>query len=199
MAYALIAKALFQATKFGARTGGRIGGAAAKTIYANRGAIWQSGIVRPARAIYGTTKTVGGFAFRHPTPLIIGGAVTAGAFNKGRTASENLMGAAVEGTATAAGMGAWGIGATVGAAFGTAVLPGIGTAVGGFIGGFLASGGVYGGIKAIGKMGYGKKSPEYGEFYLNERALTMRQASMMALAKSQRNPFGREASVMHLR
>jgi hypothetical protein len=202
MAFAFIGKALFQAGKAGIKVGGRTGGAAAKTLYRSRGAIWQSGVARPARAIYGAGK----FAFRHPYMTFAGGAGIYGGYTAATreraTGSETLVKGGVEAGATAASFAAWQVGMMAGAAIGTAIGGPVGTVVGGAAGlifGMVGGERAYSAVKAIGELGYGRRGPSYGEIYQNRRALTMRQASMIALSRSRRNAFGREASSMHLR
>ena len=201
MAFAFIGKALFQAGKAGIGIGGRVGGAAAKTLYKSRGAIWRTGVAFPARSIYGAGK----FAFRHPYITFAGGAGIYGGYTAARggaTGSETLIKCGVEAGATATSFAAWAVGMKAGAIAGTAIGGPVGTVVGGAAGlilGMIGGERAYSAVKAIGELGYGRRGPSYQDLYQNRRAITMRQASMIALSRSRRNAFGREASSMHLR
>jgi len=111
--------------------------------------------------------------------------------SQGKNAAEGVMKGGVEAGALAAG--------SAGAAIGAGALsfiPGVGTLVGGFIGFGLG----YSGVHKLLDPGFTTRTaPKFENVYMNRRALTMRQASMMELSKTSRAAFGNEASMMHLR
>lgn len=191
MAYASIGKGLFSVARFGVRgitsllgaglkAGGKATGTATKGLYKHRGAIWQSGVAIPARGIYG----VGKFAVKN-VGRIAGPAFIGYEISKGKDLPEGL----IRGGAEATRLGAAIAGSVVGQ---TAIpIPLVGALIGGFAG--------YMGMDEVLKKGFGRSRSSYEEVYQNRRVLTMRQASMMTLARSKRNAFGREASTMHLR
>lgn len=161
---------------------GRHSMGAVSGLYAHRGAIWR-GATMPARGIL-----KGGKFLLKRTPLTM--AFIGYEASKGRNAPEAVLRGGMEVGSLTAGAA----GATAGAAA-LSFIPGVGTIIGGLVGFGLG----YTGAKGILGMGFRQNKENFNAIYMNRRALTMRQASLMSLSRSRRNSFGREASSMHLR
>lgn len=174
------------------------------------GNLIYGGAIKPA-------YKAGRFLWRNPglTGGLISGAFVGYEFAKGRDLPEATARAGTEiiglGAATLAGRMAWGtrpllkkagigllgrfgLGARA-AAMGGAAL-GTTAAAAAWIAAPIAA---YMGVRAIYDLASYRPHFSFEETYGNRRALTMRQAGLMAMSKTRRNALGREAEMMHIR
>jgi hypothetical protein len=168
-----------------------------KYVWGNRREI-ASRVRRGTKAAYGSTLGRDVKFYRGSGKLLgkaLGPALSLGFIgyevSQGKNAAEGVMKGGVEAGALAAGA----TGAAIGAGA-LSFIPGVGTLIGSFIGFGLG----YSGVHKLLDPGFTtRETPKFENVYMNRRALTMRQASMMELAKTSRAAFGNEASMMHLR
>jgi hypothetical protein len=169
-----------------------------KYVWGNRREI-AGRMRRGSKAAYGATlgrdvkfyRGMGGKFLKRATGPLLSAGFIGYEISQGKNAAEGIMKGGVEAGALAAGA----TGAAIGAGA-LSFIPGVGTLIGGFIGFGLG----YSGVHKLLDPGFTTRAtPEFENVYMNRRALTMRQASMMELAKTSRSAFGNEASMMHLR
>jgi len=177
---------------------GRSIGAGGEYVWTNRREIARR-VGRGSKAAYGATlgrdvrfyRGIGGKVARRAFQPALSAAFVGYEVSQGRNAAEGVLKGGVEIGALAAGTA----GASIGAGM-LSFIPGVGTLIGGIIGFGVG----YSGVHKLLDPGFTtRQAPQFENVYMNRRALTMRQASMMQLAKSSRAAFGNEAQSMHLR
>lgn len=192
MAYQAIFRAASVAAGRGVKTIGKTGMTLGQGAYRYRGPI-AAGTIKP---VY----KAGRFALRNLGPIATAGFVGYEAY-QGKDLGEAVVRGGAEGVSLGVATAAFTVGSAAGGALAGAtvgsVIPGLGTAAG-FVVGAVAGYFGYTGTRNLMNLGFGKKEAPFEQVYGNRRAITMRQASKMVMARTRR-PIGNEAQSMHLR